>query len=62
MLNSLSKFTVFVVLCCAVTASAVEHRELKAFPAAKDGMERFVIVLPHIQQPPSRRNLRSEGI
>jgi ecotin len=24
-----------------------EHPELKAFPAAKEGMERFVIVLPH---------------
>ena len=26
---------------------AAEHSELKAFPAAKEGMERFVIVLPH---------------
>ena len=26
---------------------AAEHPELKAFPAAKEGMERFVIVLPH---------------
>ncbi len=26
---------------------AADHPELKAFPAAKDGMERVVIVLPH---------------
>ena len=28
-------------------ATAAEHKELKAFPAAKEGMERHVIVLPH---------------
>lgn len=27
--------------------AAVSHPELKAFPPAKEGMERFVIVLPH---------------
>jgi ecotin len=27
--------------------TAAEHKELKAFPAAKAGMERHVIVLPH---------------
>lgn len=26
---------------------SAEHKELKAFPAAKDGMDRLVIVLPH---------------
>jgi ecotin len=26
---------------------AVEHPQLKAFPAAEEGMERFVILLPH---------------
>ena len=26
---------------------AADHAQLKAFPAAKDGMERFVLVLPH---------------
>lgn len=31
----------------AVAAIGAEHRELKAFPEAKDGMERYVIVLPH---------------
>jgi ecotin len=30
-----------------VPAFAVEHPELKAFPAAQEGMERFVIILPH---------------
>ncbi len=29
------------------SAVAAEHSELKAFPLAGDGMERFVIVLPH---------------
>jgi ecotin len=28
-------------------ASGAEHKELKAFPAAKEGQERFIIVLPH---------------
>jgi len=27
--------------------AGVDHPELKAFPAARDGMERFIIVLPH---------------
>ena len=31
----------------AASVFAAEHPELKAFPAAKDGMERFVIVLPY---------------
>lgn len=30
----------------SVQALAAEHPELKAFPAASDGMERYVIVLP----------------
>ena len=28
-------------------AFSAEHPELKAFPAAKDDMERYVIALPH---------------
>jgi len=28
-------------------SEAVEHPELKAYPLAKDGMQRFVITLPH---------------
>ncbi|MEZ6055717.1 MAG: ecotin family protein [Planctomycetaceae bacterium] len=31
----------------ALTANAADHPELKAFPQAKEGMQRFVIVLPH---------------
>ena len=34
------------VLIFQVCAFSEKHSELKAFPAAKDGMERFVIVLP----------------
>jgi ecotin len=34
-------------LLAAQAALGAEHPELKAFPAAKEGMERFVIVLPH---------------
>ncbi|MEI6399586.1 MAG: ecotin family protein, partial [Pseudomonadota bacterium] len=39
----------FVVCLCALnlTAMGADHPELKAFPPAKDKMERFVIVLPH---------------
>lgn len=35
-----------LALLC-INACAAGHPELKAFPAAKDGMDRFVIVLPH---------------
>ena len=34
-------------LAIGVSAFGAEHPELKAFPTAKEGMERFVIVLPH---------------
>ena len=34
-------------LLFSMACFAVEHPELKAFPAAQEGMERFVIVLPH---------------
>ena len=36
-----------VGLFAAPSVLGAEHPELKAFPAAKEGMERFVIVLPH---------------
>jgi len=36
-----------VGLFAAPSGLGAEHPELKAFPAAKEGMERFVIVLPH---------------
>jgi len=31
----------------SLTGMAAEHKELKAFPQAKEGMKRIVIVLPH---------------
>ena len=40
-------FSPFNFSLFAGTAGAAEHSELKAFPMAKDGMQRFVIVLPH---------------
>ena len=40
-----------VILGCliavAAMAFAADHKELKAYPPAKEGMERLVIVLPH---------------
>ncbi len=38
---------VALLVFMSVKASAAEHPELKAFAPAKEGMERFVIVLPH---------------
>jgi ecotin len=35
------------VAALCLPAAAAEHKELKAFPAAQEGMERIVIVLPH---------------
>ena len=39
--------TLTLVLLAGTCLSAPEHKELKAFPAPKDGMKRVVIVLPH---------------
>jgi ecotin len=42
--------TLLLIICLAgfsVSVFGAEHPELKAFPPAKDGMERFVIVLQH---------------
>ena len=39
-------FAVVFFLAEATTLCAAEHPELKAFPAANEGMERYVIVLP----------------
>ena len=35
------------LIVLSISAFGAEHPQLKAFPAAKEGMERFVIVLPH---------------
>ncbi len=37
----------FAFLLMAAVLNADEHKYLKAFPQAEDGMERFVIELPH---------------
>ena len=35
------------ILAFGLPAAGADHPELKAFPEAREGMERFVIVLPH---------------
>jgi len=47
MTNTWMPFLVVGLTALSVSAIAAEHPELKAFPPAKEGMERFVIVLPH---------------
>jgi ecotin len=42
-----SRSLIFVVWVACAWPAAAEHPELKAFPAATEGVERFVIVLPH---------------
>lgn len=48
---SMKKFIALFVFICQIalcpSARSADHPELKAFPAAKDKMERLVIVLPH---------------
>ncbi len=36
-----------LTLAASLSAFGAEHPQLKAFPSAEEGMERFVIVLPH---------------
>jgi len=43
----LKQLLIIGLVALGVSAFAAEHPELKAFPAPKEGMERFVIVLPH---------------
>ena len=45
--NILAQLLIIGLLMYNVSAFSAEHAELKAFPAPKEGMERFVIVLPH---------------
>jgi ecotin len=47
MKNIWVRFVMIGLAVLSAPAFSAEHRELKAFPAAKDGMERYVIVLPH---------------
>jgi ecotin len=44
---TLTYLLILIFLALGGSAAAGEHPELKAFPPAEDGMERFVIVLPH---------------
>jgi ecotin len=46
MRNTLTPELMIGLAVLSVAAFGAEHPELKAFPPAKEGMERFVIVLP----------------
>lgn len=46
-LGALKSVLTIGLLSLQISASGAEHPELKAFPPAKEGMARFVIVLPH---------------
>jgi ecotin len=47
MRNRLAQLLMAGLLGFSMMVSGAEHPELKAFPAAKEGIDRFVIVLPH---------------
>ena len=47
MKDRLIKFFLVSLALFGASLFAAEHPELKAFPAAKESMERFVILLPH---------------
>src|SRR5215510_2333649 len=47
MRNTLTQMLMLGLVVLSVSAARAEHPQLKGFPAAKEGMERFVIVLPH---------------
>lgn len=47
MKKTLMQLLVVNLVVFGASAFTAEHPELKAFPPAKEGMERFVIVLPH---------------
>ena len=47
MRNTWTQLLIFGFAMLSVSAARAEHPQLKVFPAAKEGMERFVIVLPH---------------
>jgi ecotin len=47
MRNVLTLLVTIGLAVSSVSALGAQHLELKAFPPAKEGMERFVIVLPH---------------
>ena len=47
MKKTLVKSLVFCLAMLGLEAYGMQHPQLKAFPPAPEGMERFVIVLPH---------------
>ena len=47
MRDTLTQLLIIGLVLLDVSAFGAQHPELKAFPPAKEGMERFVIVLPH---------------
>jgi ecotin len=47
MRNTLTQLLLISLVVLGSSAYSTEHPELKAFPPAKEGMERFVIELPH---------------
>ena len=47
MKNRLTQLLIICLATYSVASPAAEHPQLKAFPPAKEGMERLVIVLPH---------------
>jgi ecotin len=47
MKDTFTQLLIMYLLVLSVSAFSAEHPELKAFPPAKAGMERYVIVLPH---------------
>jgi ecotin len=50
MKKTLAQLLIFGLGMLGIAAFAAEPPELKAFPAAQKGMERFVIMLPHKQR------------
>ena len=50
MRNTLTQFLIIGLMMIGISAFSAQHPELKAFPPAKEGMERFVIVLPDKQR------------
>jgi len=47
MRNTWVQLLIIGLIGLSASAFGADHPELKAFPAAKEGMQRFVIVLPH---------------
>ena len=47
MWNTWTQLLMLSLVVLSIAAARAEHPQLKVFPAAKEGMERFVILLPH---------------